>query len=186
MEPQRETPGGWKPSYLVRGLPGHPTHPPLTDATIGAYTFATVAATADVLGISDNAATHGWWLALLVAFIFSSATIVTGVIDWLQIERGTPLFRTATAHALANATASAFFILAAILGKDSFDAGDISAVPYILTLLGFLFLTLGGWLGGTIVFVHGMRVLNLLREPTRRATAPVPHPEKEAAEGGDR
>ena len=25
-----------KLSYLVKGLPGHPLHPPLTDATIGA------------------------------------------------------------------------------------------------------------------------------------------------------
>ena len=27
-----------KLSYLWRGLPGHPLHPPLTDATIGIYT----------------------------------------------------------------------------------------------------------------------------------------------------
>ena len=32
-----------KLSYLIRGMPGHPLHPPLTDATIGAFTFATVA-----------------------------------------------------------------------------------------------------------------------------------------------
>jgi len=30
-----------KLSYLLKGLPGHPLHPPLTDATIGAYTAAT-------------------------------------------------------------------------------------------------------------------------------------------------
>jgi hypothetical protein len=27
----------FKPSYLVKGFSGHPLHPPLTDATIGAY-----------------------------------------------------------------------------------------------------------------------------------------------------
>ena len=32
----------FKPSYLVKGLPGHPLHPPFTDATVGIYTFATV------------------------------------------------------------------------------------------------------------------------------------------------
>jgi hypothetical protein len=52
-----------------------------------------------------------------------------------------------------------------------------------LTLIGFGFLTLGGWLGGAIVFVHGMRVLGLSNEPTRRAVSPMPHPEKEKAEG---
>ena len=42
----------------------------------------------------------------------------------------------------------------------------------MLTLLGFAFLTLGGWLGGAIVFVHGMRVLNLVDEPPDRAASP--------------
>ena len=31
-----------KLSYLWHGPPGHPIHPPLTDATIGSYTVATV------------------------------------------------------------------------------------------------------------------------------------------------
>ncbi len=42
-------------------------------------------------------------------------------------------------------------------------------------------LTLGGWLGGSIVFVHGMRVLNLVDEPARRAALPGGR-EKEQAE----
>ena len=44
--------------------------------------------------------------------------------------------------------------------------------------------TLGGFLGGTVVFVHGMRVLSLVDEPTTRAVIPLPQPEKEDAEGG--
>ena len=172
-----------KLSYLVKGLPGHPIHPPLTDATIGIYTFATVAALADVVGISEHAATHGWWLALILGLITTAATALTGLVDWLGIEWGTPLWRTATSHMLAMITATVFFGLAAIIGHDDFRAGDVTAGPFILTAVGFCLLTLGGWLGGTVVYVHGMRVLNLVEEPARRATSPVPKPEKEAAEG---
>ena len=35
----------------------------------------------------------------------------------------------------------------------------------MLTLIGFFVLTVGGWLGGAIVFSYGMRVLNLVEEP---------------------
>jgi uncharacterized membrane protein len=171
-------------STLWRGLPGHPIHPPLTDATIGIYTFATIAALADVLGISDDAAAHGWWLALATGLIVTVPTALTGLADWLTIESGTPLKRTATLHLGAMVTATVVFLLALLVGKDSFDAGDISAGPLLLTLLGFGLLTLGGWLGGTIVFVHGMRVLNLVDEPASRASSPLPQPEKEAAERG--
>jgi uncharacterized membrane protein len=174
---------GFEPGYVIRGLPGHPIHPPLTDATIGAYTFAGVAGTADVLGISDNAATHGWWLAIFAGLLFTIPTALTGFADWLRIESGTPLWRTATAHMIANLIASAVFLATLLVGKESFDAGNIEAGPYVLTLVGLGILALGGWLGGSIVFVHGMRVLNLVREPAKRAAAPVPTPEKKEAEG---
>jgi uncharacterized membrane protein len=171
-----------KLGYLLKGLPGHPLHPPLTDATIGIYTFATVAALADVTGISDHAASQGWWLALALGLIFTVVTALTGLVDWLSIEWGSPLWKTATSHMLAMVSATVFFGLAALFGHDDFHRGDVSAGSFVLTLVGFLLLTLGGWLGGTIVFVHGMRVLNLVGEPASRAASPLPKPEKEAAE----
>ena len=180
---QDDRDAGFEPAQLVRGLPGHPSHPPLTDATIGIYTFAVIAATADVLGISNNAATHGWWLAIVAGLLTTVPTALTGFADWVRIESGTPLWRTATAHMIVNLVASAVFLATAVIGKDSFDAGNVTSTAYILTLVAFGILALGGWLGGTIVFVHGMRVLNLVGEPTRRAAAPVPTPEKRAAEG---
>src|SRR5919199_3356524 len=136
-----------KLSYLWRGLPGPPIHPPLTDATIGAYTFATVAALIQVLGISDHAGAYGWWLALVIGAIFSSVTVLTGFLDWLTITPGTPLKRTANTHAIANATASVFFVLAIIFGHKHYTHGLVGTGPYILTVIGFVLLTAGGWLG---------------------------------------
>ncbi|HLM36921.1 MAG TPA: DUF2231 domain-containing protein [Gaiellaceae bacterium] len=171
-----------KLSYLIRGLPGHPLHPPLTDATIGAYTAATAMAFASVVGIAHGAAAHGWWLALVVGLIVTSLTALTGLVDWLSITWRTPLWWTATYHMLSMLTATAFFLIAALLGHDGYTRGAVETGPFILTLAGFAFLTLGGWLGGAIVFVHGMRVLNLVDEPAMRAASPVPHPEKQEAE----
>ena len=172
-----------KLSYLVRGLPGHPLHPPLTDATIGTYTVATVLALADVTGVVEKNAAKGWWLALVVGLIATALTALTGLIDWLGIEWGTPLWKTATLHMGSMLTATVFFALAAIFGHSGYTHGDVAAGPFVLTVVGFGFLTIGGWLGGAVVFVHGMRVLSLVEEPTQRAVAPVAHPEKEAAEG---
>jgi uncharacterized membrane protein len=81
-------------------------------------------------------------------------------------------------------SATVFFGLAALFGHDEFLSGNVQADGLVLTLVGFGLLTVGGWLGGAVVFVHGMRVLSLVEEPTTRAVAPIPHPEKEQAEGG--
>ena len=80
-------------------------------------------------------------------------------------------------------TATVFFGLAAIFGHTAYTHANVSSGSYVLTLIGFGCLSLGGWLGGAVVYVHGMRVLSLVEEPTERAIAPAPHPEKEAAEG---
>ena len=77
-----------------------------------------------------------------------------------------------------------FLGLAAIFGHGAYTHANVSGGAYTLTVIGFLFMTLGGWLGGAIVFVHGMRVLSLVQEPAERAVSPVPHAEKEQAEGG--
>jgi uncharacterized membrane protein len=84
---------------------------------------------------------------------------------------------------IAMLSATVFFLLAAILGHDEFLAGNVQADGLILTLVGFVLMTAGGWFGGAVVFVHGMRVLNLVEEPATRAVSPVPHQEKEEAEG---
>src|ERR671911_1478652 len=172
-----------KLSYLIKGLPGHPLHPPLTDATIGIYTGATAFGVLSVLGVSEGNTATAWWLALVAGLVVTGPTALTGLIDWLGITWGTPLWRTATVHMLSMLTATVFFLLAAIFGHGGYVDGEVTGGSLILTLVGFGFLTLGGWLGGTVVFVHGMRVLNLVEEPAKRAMAPLPHPEKEAAEG---
>lgn len=172
-----------KLNYLWHGLPGHPIHPPLTDATIGIYTFATIAAFLDVLGITQHSGAYGWGIALVVGLISTAFTALTGLADWLSLEWGSEIWKTATTHMFAMVSATVFFALAAIFGHAGYTHGDVSAGAFVLTLIGFGLLTLGGWLGGAIVFVHGMRVLSLVSEPAQRAVAPLPRPEKERAEG---
>jgi hypothetical protein len=83
---------------------------------------------------------------------------------------------------IAMLFATAFFLLAIGAGYGDGMDGVVTDGALILTLVGFGLLTLGGWLGGTVVFHYGMRVLNLVEEPAARASSPVPHPEEEAAE----
>jgi uncharacterized membrane protein len=170
-----------KLSYVVKGLPGHPLHPPLTDATIGIYTAASAFGVLSALGVSDRNTAVAWWLALIVGLVVTGPTALTGLMDWLGITWGSPLWRTATLHLFSMLTATVFFLLAAILGHGGYVDGAVTSGSLVLTLVGFGFLTLGGWLGGTVVFVHGMRVLNLVEEPAVRAAAPVATPEKEEA-----
>lgn len=148
------------PLALVRGLPGHPLHPPLTDATIGMYVLAAGLAIVGKAGGIQLAAAKGMWLALIGGLIISIPTALTGLVDWLSIEWGTARWRTATLHLTAMVSAVALFALAAWQQYDGYQHGRVATSGLILTLCGAAVLTIGGWLGGTLVFVHGTRVLN--------------------------
>ena len=166
---------------LLHGLPGHPVHPPLTDATIGAYTVATVLAVLGAFGVAEDRMATGWWLALIVGLVVNAPTSITGLLDWREIPRGTALRRTATTHLVIMVGAALLFGLAALVGYDGYSDGEIRALPLVLTLGGFGFLTAGGWIGGSIVFVHGMRVEEQPEKPSAEAIVP---PREELREGG--
>jgi uncharacterized membrane protein len=161
-----------KLSYLVKGLPGHPLHPPLTDLTIGTYTFATIAAILDVTNLVQGKAAYAWWIALVVGLCSTALTATTGFIEWIEIEWGSELWKTATAHMAAMLAATGVFLAAILVGHDGYTNGTVGGGAFALTLVGFVLLTTGGWLGGAVVFVHGMRVLSLVNEPFAEAAAP--------------
>jgi uncharacterized membrane protein len=170
-----------KPKYLIQGLPGHPLHPPLTDATIGIYTFATLAGILSKIGVAEHTFATAWWLALVVGLVVTVPTALAGLVDWLSMTWGSELWKTATLHLTAMVSATVFFLIAALAGHGGYVDESVTTGAFVLTLIGFGLLTLGGWLGGAIVYVHGMRVLSLVEEPAERAVSPLPHAEKEQA-----
>src|SRR5436305_12243941 len=124
-----------KLSYLIRGLPAPPLHPPLTDATIGAYTAATAMGFASIVGVAERGAAHGWWLALVVGLIFTVPTALAGLADWWTISPGTPLKRTATSHLIAMVSATVLFLIAALTGHGGYTPGPVARGPCRPTLL---------------------------------------------------
>lgn len=173
---------------LLRGFPGHPSHPPFTDATIGALTLGTILVVLSWAGVSEGETAHGGVLALWVGLVLAVPTIVTGFVDYLDIPRGVPRWRTATVHWLSMVSAVGVYLVAAALLQDDFDEGAVGAAGALCALAALLVLAVGGWLGGTVVFVHGERVLERADEPTTSAVVPhaverEPVPEVDAPEG---
>jgi uncharacterized membrane protein len=156
----------------ARGFPGHPSHPPFTDATIGALTLGVVLAVVGRLGFAEDQSAPGALLALVVGLVLSLPTLLTGFLDYLAIPRGTPRWRTASLHWLAMVFALSVFLVAAALLQPGYDEGEVPTGGMIVALLAESLLVLGGWLGGSLVFVHGERVLELPDEPARDAVVP--------------
>ena len=145
-------------SLVLHGKPGHPAHPPLTDATIGMFVLAAGLAVLGRAGVSEAKLGPAMWLALLGGLAVAAPTAVTGFADWLQIDWGSTMWRTATVHLTAMVTAVALFAVAAWLQWPGYQHGTVTGGGLALAVAGVVTLTAGGWFGGAIVFVHGMRV----------------------------
>jgi uncharacterized membrane protein len=157
---------------ILRGFPGHPIHPPLTDATIGSFTIGTILVLMSWLGLAEEKTVTGGLLALALGLVLAVPTIITGFIDYLDIPRGTARWRTATLHWLAMVSATGVFLVAAALLQDDFDAGQAGAAGALSAVGGQLLLTIGGWVGGSLVFVYGERVLGVTSKTTTQAVVP--------------
>src|ERR687886_993100 len=144
---------------LVRGWPGKPSHPPLTDASIGAYTVGVAMLVAGKLGLEEHQMAHGALLALSGGLALAAPTAITGLLDWLALEKGTPRRTVATVHLLTMVTATLVFAGAWLAQRPGYLDGRIETLGLWLGVGAELLLTLGGHLGGPPVFADGVRGL---------------------------
>ena len=125
---------------------GHPVHPVLTDVPIGLFTGA---ALVDLLGGEEGAGAAD--LLTVMGLLAVVPTAATGLSDWADTVG--PEKRLGLLHALANAGGAALFA-GAVLSR----RGGNRRVARLFTLAGLGALTAGGYIGGELVFTHGIGV----------------------------
>lgn len=157
----------------IRGFPGKPLHPPLTDASIGAYTVGVAMLLAGALGLQEEQMAHGSLLAISFGLILAAPTAITGLLDWLDLPRDTPAWTTATIHLVVMVTATLLFALTWLLQRPGYNEDEVRIVALVVGLLAQLALIVGGNVGGANVFVYGIRVLKRPETPVAKALNPL-------------
>lgn len=143
----------------VRGFRGHPLHPPLTDVSIGSYTVATIAVVIGGVGWQEPLMVGAGFVAMVVGLVAALPTAVTGFFDLLAIPRQAGARRTAWVHLVVMVVATGLFLVAAILLYPGLAQDRVPTGAAVTTIVAFLFLTVGGWLGGSLAYFHGVRVV---------------------------
>ena len=144
---------------LVKGKPGKPLHPPLTDASIGAYTVGVAMLVLGTFGVQEEPMAHGALLAIGGGLALAAPTALTGFLDWLDLPAGSPRRTVATVHLFTMVAATVIFALTFATHVSGYDDGNVDTLPLVLGLVGETLLVAGGFLGGTLVFAYGVRVL---------------------------
>ncbi len=152
---------------------GHPAHPLLTDLTIGGWSFGSLFDLAGLLTRSERTQRAGDALTGL-GTAAAVPTALTGLADYSAIKRdAAPL---AALHAIVNDVALTFYGLSLIARRQ-----DRRGLATTLSLLGFGWVTVGGYLGAELVFRKRVGV-NHAPKPSGPGDWTAVMPESELAE----
>ena len=138
---------------------GHPIHPMLIPFPLALWFFSLIA---DLIYLwRGNPVWRDWiaFYALLAGIIGAVAAAVFGIIDWLAIK-DRAVKRVADWHARLNVIALLIFAASFYLrtaGGSQWVGGSYT-VPVVLSVLGVILITISGYLGGELVFKHGVAV----------------------------
>lgn len=139
-------------------IAGHPIHPMLIPFPIALWVFSLVA---DLIYLwRDNPA---WaWIAfytLAGGILGAILAAVFGIIDYFSI-RDKKVSKLAAWHARINVLALLLFA-ASFYFRTTNGAtiiGGRTTIPLALSITGVVCVTISGWLGGELVFKHGVAV----------------------------
>ncbi len=152
---------------LLQGQAGKPSHPPLTDASIGAYTVGVVMLVAGAFGLEEEQMAHGSLIALSFGLLLAAPTALTGIADWVRLPKQTPVRRVATIHLVAMVAATVAFAASWVAQLDGYRDDQVETLAVVLGAAAMGLLTAGGFLGGDLAYARGVGVNETLfdRDP---------------------
>ena len=97
--------------------------------------------------------------SLLAGILGGAVAAVPGLIDWLSLK-DPEVVKIANWHARLNVIALLIFATSFYLRTSSGSGfiGGSHTIPLGLSVLGVILISISGWLGGELVFKHGVAV----------------------------
>jgi|SRR5215213_527732 len=137
-------------------IAGHPIHPMIIPFPLALWATSFVS---DVLFYFMRHPT----LLVISKFLLAGGCItavaaaIPGIVDWLAIPP-TEVKKVANWHARLNVIALIVFAISFFLRLQSYShwVGERLTIPFLLSLVGVILITISGYLGGELVFRYGV------------------------------
>jgi uncharacterized membrane protein len=142
----------------LKRFAGDPVHPAVVHFPMALYP-ATILFDLPALTRSDGSLyTHGAFILILGASVMALVAIVTGFAELLDIPPDSRAWKLALAHMSVQLTAVTVLVVSLLLRLGHIDDARPALAAIVCAIAGTLLLFVGGWLGGHMVFTHGVSV----------------------------
>ena len=148
----------WTLKEMIQGKPlGAPNHPPLVHFPIAFYLGALGLDVLSKLGSFPAAPIAATWL-ILGAFVFTILAAIVGLVDRSTTKPGSKVRKMVNRHMTVQLIAYGVFIVNLIIRWPDRHLPEAKVTWIVLDLIGNVLVTIGGYLGGELVYKVGMRV----------------------------
>src|SRR5688572_4278818 len=163
---------------LLQGKPlGHPLHPMLVHLPIGLFFLSfifDIASKSFDAGARSRAFVLPAFYTMSTGVFFALVAAVPGLADYSSIRRDHPARRTATWHMILNVAVVTLYIVNLVLRDRTHDpfATSVASMPFLLSCVAIVLLSVSGYLGGKMVYNDGVGV-GRHRRATRTPTETI-------------
>lgn len=157
----------------------HPLHPILAHIPVGVWPAALLFDALSQFDIGGNAIVRLSFYCIVFGLAAALLAVPTGVIDWSEVKQEKPAWKIGLYHMAVNLVTALVFAINLGLRMEDFEtARKVAAAPFVLSAVGTLLLVGGAYLGGLMVYDHGIGVARIskhaLRKQAEKAEANVP------------
>lgn len=134
----------------------HPLHPALVHFPIACWSLATAG---DLLSLMLGE--QAWRLSgllLLAGIGFSLPAMLAGLLELTRLPGDSPLMRHVNRHMFMVLCALAFYTASLFLRLHGTRLVEPGVLAIGSSVIGFVCLAVAGWLGGQLVYAHGVGV----------------------------
>ena len=135
---------------------GHPIHPMLIVFPLGLFSIAVLSDVIYLATSNQDFALVAYW-NITLGIILGLLAAVFGLIDWLAIPKGTRAKDVGLWHGIGNVVIVGLMIVSWLLRMSNPVYGS-DTLPFLVALLGVAMALVTAWLGGEMVYRHGVAV----------------------------
>jgi uncharacterized membrane protein len=146
-----------RPRTILAGPYGHPIHAILVTIPIGSWTAALIFDFVAFFADDTEVFTRGALWLTGIGIVGALLAAIMGVLDLSTLEKGTRARKIALFHLDVNGSAIILFTISFLVRLGN-DDSQVSVLGFVLSLIAYLLVGVGGMLGGELVYRHGVRV----------------------------
>ena len=148
---------------------GHPLHPFLVHLPTSLWPAALIFDILSNVSVGGNAMVQTSFYAILLGLLSALAAAPAGLADWLDIKPDKPARKIGLYHMSINLAVVAVQVVNVALRWGTFSTdSSVGALPLALSAVSVLSLIVSGYLGGLMIYDHGINVARLSKKKWRK------------------